>query len=168
MDMLRHIRAVVLLPFNVTIVIPSITLYATRSINIGWRLSAPHYLVPTLLGIFLIGIGLTLMYKTISLFTRMGKGTLAPWDPTQKLVVHGIHRHFRNPKISGVFCIILGEAVLVGSVPLLIWFAVFFVVNLILIPLFEESNLEARSGDEYRLYEENVPRWVPRLKPWEG
>jgi protein-S-isoprenylcysteine O-methyltransferase Ste14 len=164
--MLKHVRAVLLLPFNVTIVIPGIILYVTRSLSFGWGLSAPLYLIPTLLGILLICIGLTLMYKTISLLARMGKGTLAPWDPTQKLVVHGIYRHVRNPMISGVFCILLGEAVLVGSVPLLIWFAIFFVLNLILIPLFEESNLEARFGAEYRLYKENVPRWLPRLKPW--
>ena len=168
MRMLKHVRAVLLLPFNVTIVIPGIILYATWSINIGWGLSAPICLVPILLGVLLICIGLALMYKTISLLARMGKGTLAPWDPTQKLVVHGIYRHVRNPMISGVSCILLGEAVLVGSIPLLIWFAVFFVLNLIFIPLFEESNLEARFGDEYRRYKENVPRWLPRLKPWEG
>jgi protein-S-isoprenylcysteine O-methyltransferase Ste14 len=168
MRMLKHVRAVLLLPFNVTIVIPAVILYLTHSLNLGWGLSAPLYLVPTLLGILVIGTGLALLYKTISFFARMGKGTLAPWDPTQKLVVHGIYRHVRNPMISGVFCILLGEAVLVGSVPLLIWFAVFFVLNLIFIPLFEESNLEARFGDEYKLYKENVPRWVPRMEPWEG
>lgn len=168
MNLFRHIGAILLLPFNVTIVIPGIILYVTRSINIGWGLSPQFYPLPTLLGILLICIGIALMYKTISLFARMGKGTLAPWDPTQKLVVHGIYRHVRNPMISGVFCILLGEPVLVGSVPLLIWFAVFLVLNLIFIPLFEESNLEARFGDEYKLYKENVPRWVPRLKPWEG
>ncbi len=166
--MLKHVRAILLLPFNVTIVIPGIILYATRSTNFGWRLSSPLNLVPIFLGIFLICIGLALMYKTIALFARLGKGTLAPWDRTRKLVVHGIYRHVRNPMISGVFCILLGEAVLAGSFPLLIWFAVFFVLNLIFIPLFEESSLEARFGDEYELYKRNVPRWLPRLKPWEG
>lgn len=168
MRMLKHVRAVLLLPFNVTIVIPVGILYLTHSLSIKWGLSARLNLVPILLGILLIFIGLALMFKTISLLARVGKGTLAPWDPTQKLVVHGIYRHVRNPMISGVFCILLGEAVLVGSVPLLIWFAVFFVLNLIFIPLFEESNLEARFGDQYRLYKQNVPRWLPRLKPWEG
>ena len=168
MRVLKHVRAVLLLPFNVTIVIPCIILYATESIKIGWGISAPLCLVPILLGILLICIGLALMYKTISLFARMGKGTLAPWDPTKKLVVHGIYRHVRNPMISGVFSILLGEGVLVGSLPLLIWFAVFFVLNLMFIRLFEESNLEARFGDEYRLYKQNLPRWIPRLKPWVG
>ncbi len=166
--MLKHVRAILLLPFNVTLVIPGIIVSATRSIEIGWGLSLPLSLVPIFLGVLLICIGLALMYKTISLFARLGKGTLAPWDPTQELVTHGIYRHVRNPMISGVFCILSGEAILVGSFPLLIWFTVFLVLNLIFIPLFEEPNLEARFGDEYRLYKENVPRWLPRLKPWEG
>jgi len=23
-------------------------------------------------------------------------------------------------------------------------------------------------GDDYLLYKQNVPRWIPRMKPWEG
>ena len=30
----------------------------------------------------------------------------------------------------------------------------------------EEKSLERRFGEEYLLYQKNVPRWVPRLRPW--
>ena len=33
------------------------------------------------------------------------------------------------------------------------------------VPL-EEKNLEDELGEEYILYKKNVPRWIPRLKPW--
>ena len=69
------------------------------------------------------------MQRTISLFARVGQGTLAPWDPTQRLVVLGPYRHVRNPMISGVLAILLGEAALLGSPPLLVWFGAFFAVN---------------------------------------
>jgi len=41
-------------------------------------------------------------------------------------------------------------------------------VNAIYIPLVEEPGLERRFGDDYFLYKKNVPRWIPRLRPWEG
>jgi protein-S-isoprenylcysteine O-methyltransferase Ste14 len=69
--------------------------------------------------------------------------------------------------ITGVFFILLGEAVLAASLPLLGWFAVFVVVNAAYIPLFEEPGLVRRFGDDYLAYQQNVPRWIPRLRPWE-
>jgi protein-S-isoprenylcysteine O-methyltransferase Ste14 len=124
-------------------------------------------LVPPFLGFSLIFFGLVLMVKSITLFATIGKGTLAPWDPTQKLVVHGVYRHLRNPMISGVFCLLLGETILFGSIPLFYWFALFCLVNLVYIPLFEEPALTRRFGEDYKLYQRNVPRWIPRLKPWD-
>jgi protein-S-isoprenylcysteine O-methyltransferase Ste14 len=106
------------------------------------------------------------MVATIRLFVTVGKGTLAPWDPTQRLVVRGVYRHVRNPMISGMFFILLGEAVLAVSLPLLVWFAVFVVVNALYIPLAEEPGLVKQFDDDYLAYKQNVPRWVPRLKPW--
>jgi protein-S-isoprenylcysteine O-methyltransferase Ste14 len=106
------------------------------------------------------------MYKTISLFATVGEGTLAPWDPTQKLVVRGIYRYVRNPMIIGVLSVLLGEAVFLGSLPVLVWFLIFFAVNATYIPLLEERGLAGRFGDDYLVYKRNVPRWIPRLTPW--
>ena len=55
------------------------------------------------------------MVWTNRLFATIGHGTLAPWNPPEKLVVRGVYRHVRNPMITGVFCILLGEAVFFGS-----------------------------------------------------
>jgi protein-S-isoprenylcysteine O-methyltransferase Ste14 len=33
-------------------------------------------------------------------------------------------------------------------------------------PLVEEKALEKRFGAAYREYRQNVPRWLPRLRPW--
>jgi protein-S-isoprenylcysteine O-methyltransferase Ste14 len=96
----------------------------------------------------------------------VGKGTLAPWDPTSRLVVRGPYRHVRNPMISGVLGILLGEAVLLGSVPLLVWFGLVLALNAVYMPLVEEPGLRSRFGEDYETYKANVPRWVPRLRPW--
>jgi Kef-type K+ transport system membrane component KefB len=92
--------------------------------------------------------------------------TLAPWNPTQKLVVQGVYRHVRNPMITGVSCILLGEAIFFGSPWLLGWFGLFVLVNMLYIPLGEEPGLAKRFGEDYLVYKQNVPRWIPRLRPW--
>src|SRR5262245_41629730 len=112
MKILRHLQAILLLPLMVTVVIPWLLLSGGAGINVGWSLAPPLHLLPLLAGYLLIGLGLTLVVLTISLFFKYGEGTLAPWTPTQQLVVRGIYRHVRNPMISGVCGVLLGEAVL--------------------------------------------------------
>jgi protein-S-isoprenylcysteine O-methyltransferase Ste14 len=165
MTLLKHLQAIILLPGVATLVIP-ILILSTYPTNIGWNLSPSFNLLPPIAGILLIGLGLTLMVKTISLFATLGQGTLAPWTPTRRLVVRGIYRYVRNPMISGVFSILLGEAVLFGSRPLFYWFAAFVVVNLVYMILVEEPGLERRFGADYEVYKQNVPRWLPRWRPW--
>jgi protein-S-isoprenylcysteine O-methyltransferase Ste14 len=108
------------------------------------------------------------MTAAIRLFATVGKGTLAPWEPPQRPVVRGLYRHVRNPMISGVLFVLLGESVLTASMPLFRWFLIFVVINAIYIPLLEEPMLVNRFGDDYMTYKRNVPRWIPRLTPWEG
>jgi protein-S-isoprenylcysteine O-methyltransferase Ste14 len=148
------------------VVIPIVIIYLTRSIQFDWPPPGPEDLMPLLTGIALIGIGLLMAIRTVSLFTKFGKGTPAPWDPPQKLVVRGIYRHVRNPMISSVIGILIGEVLLTGSQPLLYWSLFFLLINLIYIPAFEEPGLSRRFGEDYDLYKENVPRWIPRIDPW--
>jgi protein-S-isoprenylcysteine O-methyltransferase Ste14 len=86
---------------------------------------------------------------------------LAPWDPTKRMVVVGPYRHVRNPRITGVLAMLAGEAVLFGSVRILIWTGVFFVLNAIWFRLVEEPGLRARFGEEYEEYARRTPRWIP-------
>lgn len=118
------------------------------------------------LGALVIGAGLVLVVWTIKLFVVEGRGTLAPWDPTTALVVRGPYRHVRNPMITGVACILAGEALVFGSWPLVVLLGVFALVNAIYMPLVEEPGLRRRFGAKYDTYRANVPRWVPRLRPF--
>ena len=105
--------------------------------------------------------GLALGVWRAALFGKHGEGTAAPWDPPQRFVVRGPYRYVRNPMITGVFAMLLAEAILFASWPIAIWFAVFVVGNLIYIPVFEEPKLEQRFGDDYIAYKARVPRWLP-------
>ena len=166
MRTLRHLLAVVLLPGVVTIVVPAEIVRRSGTLNVGWGLAPPLGWLPWLLGCVFVGFGLLLMYRTISLFAGFGEGTLAPWDPPRRLVVRGVYRRVRNPMISGVLFILLGEAALLGSLPILVWSLIVFALNAVYIPLVEERSLASRFGDEYLDYRRNVPRWIPRLRPW--
>ena len=119
-------------------------------------------------GVACLGSGLALAVATIRLFITAGEGTIAPWDPPQRLVVRGVYRHVRNPMITGLCLVLLGEALLAASLPLLGLFAFGVIINVIYIPLSEEPGLARRFGDDYLEYKRNVPRWVPRLTPWKA
>ena len=162
----RHARAIVLLPGAVTIVVPGAILIAAGGPDIGWGLDGAVRVLPVLAGLALIVVGLALWTGTVRLLARIGRGTLAPWDPTQRLVVEGPYRHVRNPMITAVLAVLLGEAVLFGSPALLIWCAAFFVTNHAFFLLSEEPGLERRFGEQYRDYKRAVPRWFPRRTPW--
>jgi len=157
--MARHLFAILVLPANVLVTVPGLILWRTAS-------SAPSpFAFSTDLGVLFVGVGLLLMSSTIGLFVRVGHGTLAPWSPTRQLVVRGPYRWVRNPMISGVLFVLLGEALIFRSPWLLAWWGGFFLANAIYLPRFEESGLEQRFGAAYVRYRREVPRWVPRIVP---
>ena len=117
-------------------------------------------------GLVFVDAGLFLLGMTVSLLIHQGEGTLAPWSPTKNLVVSGIYAHVRNPMITGVMAVLLGEAALFHSVAILEWFGLFFLINNVYFFVSEEPGLVKRFGDEYLEYKKNVPRWIPRLSPW--
>jgi protein-S-isoprenylcysteine O-methyltransferase Ste14 len=165
----KHLRAIALLPGVVTLAIPGIILWRTGMDSWGlWQSVPATRIVLPVMGVVCICLGLVLMTATIRLFATVGKGTLAPWEPPQRIVVRGVYRHVRNPMISGVLFVLLGESVLTASVPLFQWFIIFVIINFIYISLLEEPMLVNRFGDNYVTYKRNVPRWLPRLTPWEG
>ncbi len=110
--------------------------------------------------------GLLLFIWCVSLFTKEGRGTIMPWDPTRRLIVSGPYRHVRNPMISSVLFMVAGQALMFGSCLTAALAAFFFLVNHVYFILSEEPGLEKRFGDSYREYKAGVPRWLPRRTPW--
>ncbi len=159
------LRAIVILPGTALLFVPALLLWATGGLGAGTTLATPGQLgfwLAALLG----AAGLGFVVWTASLFTRIGRGTPAPWDPPKKLVMRGPYRHVRNPMIASVLAMLAAEALLFQSWPLATWLAVFFTANAIYFPLSEEPGLARRFGDDYARCKANVPRRLPRLKPW--
>lgn len=156
------LRAVVLLPGNAVVVIPGVLLYLDGKADIGWGEGAAVIVA----GGLLIVLGMAMAVHTVRLFLRHGEGTPAPWEPPRNLVIKGAYRYTRNPMISSIIFILIGEGLVAGSRYILIWASVFFVANHFYLVLSEESGLERRFGQEYLEYKKHVPRWIPRLRPY--
>jgi protein-S-isoprenylcysteine O-methyltransferase Ste14 len=148
----------------VLLVIPGIILWQDGLDTFGlWRSVPMSRVFLPGSGVICVAMGLLLIVATVRLFVNVGRGTLAPWDPPQHLVVQGVHRHVRNPMISWVLFVLLGESLLTASGPLFVWFLTFAVINALYILLSEERGLAHRFGDEWLTYKRNAPRWIPRL-----
>src|SRR5579859_5987952 len=118
MNWVRQIVSFIL-PVTVLIIVP-MNIEKDWSFSPGWIFFA---------GLMSITTGLIMMGFTISSFIRIGKGTLAPWSPTKKLVVTGLYQYVRNPMILGVLLVLLGESACFWSVALLKWATLFFAIN---------------------------------------
>jgi protein-S-isoprenylcysteine O-methyltransferase Ste14 len=153
----RHARAIALLPGMVTVVVPAVLIAV-------WGADADP--VRAAIGAVLVAGGFALWVWTVVLFAQIGRGTLAPWDPTERIVTEGPYAHVRNPMITGVVAVLVGEALIFGSIAILAFAVGFVVVNHAFFLVHEEPAVERRFGDEYRRYKENVPRWIPRRTPW--
>lgn len=156
------VKAIIVFPGNVLVVIPGLLLYLEGGINPGWGLGW----VMIFVGGLLAGFGILMAAHAARLFLRFGEGTPAPWEPPKKLVVRGAYRHVRNPMLIGVLSVLLGMSLVLGSTYILIWAAVFFVMNNFYLILFEEPELQRRFGAKYIQYKQQVPRWLPRLRPY--
>lgn len=166
--MLRHLMSILLLPFVVVVIVPTRLLNSVGTGAARAGEASPLVWLSRFVGIVLLVVGFGLFSWCVSLFARVGRGTLAPWDPTRRLVVVGPYRTVRNPMIGGVAFMLSGEAALWSSWALGLWACIFVCINHAYFLLFEEPGLEKRFGESYRVYRAHVPRWLPRPRPWSG
>jgi protein-S-isoprenylcysteine O-methyltransferase Ste14 len=162
LTVLRHLLAVLLLPVVMTVVVPSWLLGRFADIDTRWRATSALAWPLRGLGAIVLAGGIILFSWCVVLFARVGRGTLAPWDPTRRLVAVGPYRYVRNPMISGVAAVLSGQVLLTGSRILALWLVVFVAINQAYFLLSEEPALERRFGESYREYKARVPRWIPR------
>ncbi len=92
------------------------------------------------------------------------KGTPVPVSPPPTLVDTGPYAYVRNPMLSGVFLILFGVALLIGSLSLLFVFTPAFMGGSILVfKLLEEPELEKRLGEKYLDYKRRTPILMPKV-----
>jgi len=135
-----------------------------------WRVEAPFFGMSILrfAGGVLIVLGAIGLLDSFIRFAVQGLGTPAPVFPTRHLVVTGLYRYVRNPMYVAVVSTVLGQALIFGNVMLLEYGGVVWLLFHLFVHIYEEPTLRATFGSEYQFYSEAVPRWIPRLTPWNG
>jgi protein-S-isoprenylcysteine O-methyltransferase Ste14 len=116
----------------------------------------------------LVGVGSTVIPSAFVRFVREGLGTPIPMAPPSALVVGGVYRYVRNPMYLALASTVLGQALILGSRRLLLYVAVMALPVYTFVRFHEEPVLERTFGEPYERYCANVPRWLPRLHPWDG
>lgn len=98
-------------------------------------------------------------------FFRM-KGTPVPVNPPPGLVDTGPYRYVRNPMLTGVFLMLFGVGLGIGSASLVFFFTPLYIAfHVWELKNIEEPELEARLGDAYAAYRQKTPMFLPGLKP---
>lgn len=125
----------------------------------GW-----HGIQLPLLGWVLVIFGGGLAIWCALIFRLRGEGTPHPFAlKTKHLVTTGPFAIVRNPMMWGIGTLLVGLALLLGSLGLWFGFAFFFLFVIRFVPRFEEPDMERRFGEDYREYCRQVPRWWPYL-----
>lgn len=151
-----------ILPVFVLMIVP--TLLLLWSVNLPLPFSANFHLWQIFPALFFALPGLWLFFSTVRLFHRKGGGTLAPWSPTKRLIAEGPYRYSRNPMITGVLFLLLAESVVFGSLMILIWALLFFILNTFYFRYSEEPGLFQRFGEDYLSYKKEVRMWFGRRR----
>ena len=125
----------------------------------------PYWAVAQAAAGLLICAGLVPVGQSFIEFIR-ANGTPVPVASPPRLVVSGFYRYVRNPIYVGFLAILVGQALLFGSLGLLKYAAVAWCIGAAAVRWYEEPTLARKFGAEYQDYRHAVRAWIPRLDPW--
>ena len=159
MTLIKTLIFTILVPGTVTILIPRWLLASAAGVE-RYNIGVVRYL-----GLVPVVVGASIYLWCASDFTFAGKGTPAPIDPPKELVARGLYRYVRNPMYVGVASVLIGEALLFQSLTLLEYAGAVLLMFHLFVVLYEEPALARKFGDSYLRFREEVPRWIPRIRP---
>jgi protein-S-isoprenylcysteine O-methyltransferase Ste14 len=147
----------------------------------GWRRESPPFHLASLAapnaarflhlihaaGVVLFLLAFVLLLDSFLRFALQGLGTPAPIFPTERLIITGLYRYVRNPIYLAVVSLILGQALYLTSLSLIEYAAFIALCFHTWVLIYEEPTLRRTFGAEFELYCSSVPRWLPRLTPWQ-
>ena len=86
--------------------------------------------------------------------------TVKPFEESTTLITTGVFRITRNPMYMGMFLILFGIAIILGSIiPFIFPIAYGFMMHRVFIKA-EEKMLHKVFGTEWDVYKNNVRRWI--------
>jgi len=110
-------------------------------------------------GIILVFFGIVMAAVSAGMFVKADTG-LEPFEEATTLVTGGFYRYTRNPMYMGMFLILFGVAVLLGSVGALLPLVLFIIIIRYNFVAGEERFMQAAFGQQYLDYKAAVRRWI--------
>jgi len=110
-------------------------------------------------GIILVILGIGMAWVSAAMFRRAGTG-IEPFDAATTLVTGGFYRYSRNPMYLGMFLMLAGNAIMLGSAGAALPLMVFVIIIRNNFVLGEERFLESVFGQRYLDYKSSVRRWL--------
>jgi protein-S-isoprenylcysteine O-methyltransferase Ste14 len=131
-------------------------------------MAALHLLTPvsriiplpwSLLGLVALACGILINVVADRAFRRAGT-TVKPFEDSAALVTSGVYRLSRHPMYLGLVLILVGVAVLLGSLTQFIVIPAFALLLDRRFIVQEERMLEQRFGESWMEYKAGVRRWI--------
>jgi protein-S-isoprenylcysteine O-methyltransferase Ste14 len=110
-------------------------------------------------GILFVVFGVALNIGGFVMQRRAGTDPI-PFNPTTRIVTHGLYRFTRNPMYIGFALWTFGIAILADSMWMLAAVPIGLVLTDLLVVRREEHYLERKFGEEYLAYKAKVRRWL--------
>ena len=110
-------------------------------------------------GYLLIVLGIVLNLWTDLLFKKY-KTTVKPHKKPKKLITNGPFSASRHPMYLGMVLILLGVAIIHGTLITFIFPIIFVILMEILFIPVEENNIKRIFGKKYLNYKKKVRRWI--------
>lgn len=140
-----------------------LTLLGIVAFLVPWLLR-PRDAAPRGAGIVAFGVGVLLLLWCVRDFHVIGRGSLAPWAPPERLVTVGLYRLTRNPMYVAVLLVLVGWAATFGGRALWLYAGMVAVAFHLRVVLGEEPWLARRHGAAWDEYRARVPRWLGRVR----
>ena len=111
------------------------------------------------LGLVPLVLGIAISSIAEGVFTRVGT-TIHPFKEPKKMVTDGLFRYSRNPMYLGFVLILVGVAILLGSlapfgiIPFFVWLLTARFIRV------EEKFMNAQFGQDWLEYKSKVRRWM--------
>ena len=144
-------------------IMPTVYFFILLMVAIGF-----HFYFPVLkiivepfnyLGILLIILGIIINLWTDTLFKK-SRTTVKPHELPTSLETGGPFCISRHPMYLGMSLILLGSALLMGSLICFLFPILFIILMEIVFISDEENNLENLFGQKYLYYRKKVRRWI--------
>ena len=136
-----------------------VTLLLTIALHFIWPINKFIPLPWNLLGVIPLASGIWINLVADRAF-HQAQTTVKPFIESNTLITDGSFRISRNPMYLGFVSILLGVAVLLGSLTPFLMIPIFALLIQRVYIRVEEQMLEAKFGEQWENYQKRVRRWL--------